>query len=113
VPLLVLVIHRGDALDRRLVLCWLDGRRDDGKSIGLEREVDLRLAAAVFFQIGFPGRPTVTPVHDDLEIVLRAKRRLESRKEVPAPERIAGDDAQVSRLDCQPDPPPFEIVSPM
>jgi hypothetical protein len=40
----------------------------------------------------------VTPVQDDLEIVLLAKRRLESRGEVPAPERMAGDDAQVSRL---------------
>ena len=72
------------------------------------------LAAAVFFQIGFPGRPTVTPVHDDLELVLRAERRLENREEVPAPELIAGDDAQVRRPNGHHvSAPPFEIVSPM
>src|SRR5262249_22478701 len=89
-----------DALEPRLVhvIEQRDGRWDDRKSIGLEREVDLRMVAAVFFQTEFPGRPTVTPVHDDVEIVLRAKRRLESRDEVPARERMAGDDAQVSRL---------------
>ena len=79
------------------------------------------LAAAVFFQIGFPGRPTVTPVHDDLELVLRAERRLENREEVPAPELIAGDDAQVRRpnghhvlraslRDCKPDVNSFAIL---
>ena len=79
------------------------------------------LAAAVFFQIGFPGRPTVTPVHDDLELVLRAERRLENREEVPAPELIAGDDAQMRRpnghdvlrasslRDCKPDANSFAI----
>src|SRR5262249_11356390 len=89
-----------DALEPRLVFVieQRGGRWDDGKSIGLEREVGLRLAAAVFSQTGMPGRPTVTPVHDDVEIVLRAKRRLESRDEVPARERMAGDDTQVSRL---------------
>jgi len=83
--LLVLVIHRGRALDRRQfetkqrgprapgpVLGRVDGRRDDGISIGLEPEGDLTLAASVFCQIGFPGRPTVTPVDDDLERFLGA-----------------------------------------
>src|SRR5215813_6062762 len=89
-----------DALAPRLMLVikQRDGRRDDGKSIGLERVVDLMLVAAVFVQAGLPRRPALTPVQDDVEIVLRAKRRLKSRDEVPARERMAGDDAQVSRL---------------
>jgi hypothetical protein len=108
-PLLVLGILRGEALDRRLgkkqrerspVLCWVDERRDNGKPIGLEREVDPTLAAAVFFRIGFPRRLTVAPVHDDLELILRAKRRSESRDKGSAPEPIAGDDAQACRLMC-------------
>jgi hypothetical protein len=79
----------------RRVFWRVDGRRDDGKSIDLEREGDLTLPAAVFVQIGFLERPTATPVHDDLEPVLSAKRRLESRDEVPARKRTAGagDDA--------------------
>src|SRR4030095_4612848 len=76
----------------------------------------------VFRQIGFSGKPTVTPVDDDLEMVLRTKRRLETHEKVPAPERIAGDDAPVSRLNCHPssEPPfmrtparPFKIISSM
>jgi hypothetical protein len=58
------------------------------------------MAASVFLRIGFPGRLTATPVNDDLEIVLGVKRRFESRGEMLAPERLAGDDAQASRLNC-------------
>jgi hypothetical protein len=59
------------------------------------------LAAAVFFQIGLPGRLPVTPVREDLEMVLRTERGSESRDEVPAPEWIAGDDAQAAcKLIC-------------
>src|SRR4029453_8769719 len=114
--------YRQGVLDRLFRTSPRDGRWDDGKSVGLEREVDLRLAAAVFFQIGFSGKPTVTPVDDDLEMVLRTKRRLETHEKVPAPERIAGDDAPVSRLNCHPssEPPfmrtparPFKIISSM
>jgi len=57
------------------------------------------LVAAVFFQIGSPGRLPVTPVREDLEMVLGAKRGSESRDEVPALERIARDDAQAA---CKP-----------
>ena len=81
-----------------LVIKQRDGRWDDGKSIGLEREGDLMLAASVFCQRGFPRRLTVTPIDDDLEKILGTKRCLQSRDEVPAPERLTGDDAQASRL---------------
>ncbi len=116
--------HRGSALDRRHVgtkhrrprapgpVLWVDGRRDDGKSIGLEREGDLTLAASFFCQAGFPGRPTVTPIDDDLDMVLGTKRRPESGDEVPTPERLAGDDAQASRLSCHQGFRVTRIVSP-
>jgi len=64
----------------------------------------------------------VTPVYDDLEMAFRTKRSLETHDEAPALERIAGHDAQVSRLDCHPSSEPlsmrtparpFKIVSPM
>src|SRR5262249_24300790 len=94
------------------LLCRFGGVRDDGKSIDLEREGDLRLAASVFWQIGFPGIPTVTPVEDDLETVLGTKRRLESRDEERARERHTGDDAQASRLSCHQGFRVTRIISP-
>jgi hypothetical protein len=109
-PLQVLVIRRGEGLDRYLgqkqrdlgpTLFWVDGRRDDGKPVGREREVDQRLAAAVF-QTGFLQRPPAASVHNDRERAVRAKHRSESRDELSAPEPIAGDDAQTSRLICHP-----------
>src|SRR5262249_29944455 len=72
-------------------------RREDGKPVGRQGEVDQRLAAAVF-HTGFHQRPTATPVHDELERFLRAKRLSESRDELSTPEPIAGDDAQAPRL---------------
>jgi hypothetical protein len=62
----------------------------------------------------------VTPVDDDLEKVLGTKQVLESRDEVPAPERVAGDDAQArrqnshqvfpaTREDCKPDARSFAM----
>jgi signal transduction histidine kinase len=70
------------------------------------------LAASVFCQRGFPGRLTVTPVDDDLEKILGTKRCLQSRDEVPAPERLTGDDAQARRLSCHQVFPVTRIVSP-
>ena len=98
-PLQVLVIRREEGLDRDLgqkqrdlgpILCWVN-------PVGREREVDQRLAAAVF-QTGFNQRPPATPVHNDRERFLLAKQRSESRDELSAPQPIAGDDARVSRL---------------
>jgi len=54
----------------------------------------------ILLQIGFPRSPTVTPVRDDLEIVFRVKRRSESLDEIPGPDRITGDDAQMCKLIC-------------
>ena len=105
-PLQVLVIRRDEGLDRDLGQKQRDlgptrfgvgGRRDDGKTVGRDREVDQRLAAAVF-QTGFHQRPSATPVHNDRERFLRAKQRSERRDELSAPEPITGDDAQASRL---------------
>jgi hypothetical protein len=42
----------------------------------------------------------MTPIDDDLEKVLRTKRRLQRREEVLTPERLTGDDAQASLLNC-------------
>jgi len=70
------------------------------------------LAAPVLGQIGVPRTSTVTPVEDDLEKVLVTKRRLESRDEEPAPERLTGDDAQASRLRCHEGFRVTRIVSP-
>jgi hypothetical protein len=42
----------------------------------------------------------VTPIDDDLEKVVGAQRRLERREEVLTPERLTGDDAQASMLNC-------------
>jgi hypothetical protein len=109
-PLQVLVIRRGEGLDRYLgqkqrdlgpTLFWVDGRRDDGKPVGRERDVDLRLAAAVF-QTGCQAEPPATPVHNDRERFLRAKRRSESRDELSASDPIAGDDTQAFGQICHP-----------
>jgi len=47
------------------------------------------LATAIVFQIGFGGKPNLTPVDDDLEMVLRANGLSKSRDKVRTMQPIA------------------------
>ena len=72
--------------------------RHDGKAVCSQREVHLGSPAPILGTIPVIRGLTATPVHDDLELVVRTERCPEGRDEVATAEPIASDDAQALGL---------------
>jgi hypothetical protein len=101
-PLIVIVVFRNSTRARcrgyqereRRAALLRARRRNNGKAICPQREIDLGPAAPIFRPIPFVRGLAATPIHDDLELVVRAERRSEGRDEVTAAKPIARDDTE-------------------